>query len=447
MFFPLAKLLGQQDARLGTQRLFRLHPAQLAYFLDEVWGSARRTPQIPDPSGASDLVFFAGFFDDTVLDALDLPTQPGDDTFTSTDGINAFLVPSGINTTGPFEWSGRPATGLFCPPLLWYHLAYAYVLESTGIVEIFAEVVRRLVVGETLGVLTPDSIAWLRTTEQLFFRDLPTFSVASVLSEVRPYDRVNRRNAYWRMFGLDLAHPVPPLWAGSGPLADWKGLTGPVNLDFRQKWSEWLRQIWIGVENRANTSGSNPADPSYIALLSRAIRDLLGNRRRGGALAREEFAYVTMLNWLHLTVDTDTSVVIDLQATASNPADRLGALGQKVGITPALRSRELFDLSEPMSTLLRGIELGLFDTEATATTLFTADTNIFRDVLDVINNWQSATGERVKERPGSPLPAAYGTSAQPLRVPVPAAAPATGTAAANAAPVQLTTPSANGQQR
>ena len=435
MFFPLAELL-------GTQKLFRLHPIQLAYFLDEVWGSARRTPQIPDPSGEKDLVFFAGFFDDTVLDALDLPTQPDDDPFPPTGAFNAFLAPSGINT-GRFEWSGQSATGLFCPPLLWHHLAYAYVLESTGIVEIFAEVVRRLVVGETLGVLTPDSIAWLRTTEQLFFRDLPTFSVASVLSEVRPYDRANRRNAYWRMFGLDLAHPVPPLWAGSGPLADWKGLTGPVNLDFRQKWSELLRQIWIGVENRDNKTGSNPADPSYIALLSRAIKDLLGNRRRGGALAREEFAYVTMLNWLHLTVDTDTSVIIDLQATASSPADRLGALGQKVGITPALRSRELFDLAEPMSTLLRGIELGLFDTETTATTLFTDGTNIFRDVLDVINNWQSATGERVKERPGSPLPAAYGTSAQPLRVPVPAAAPATGTAA----PVQLTTPSANGQQR
>ena len=59
---------------------------------------------------------------------------------------------------------------MFCPPLLWHHLAYAYVLESTGIVEIFAELVRRLVVGETLGVLTPDSIAWLRATEQLFFR-------------------------------------------------------------------------------------------------------------------------------------------------------------------------------------------------------------------------------------------------------------------------------------
>lgn len=421
MFFPLAKALGNQNAELGAQRVFRLHPNQLAALLDEIWGAARRTPQIPDPSGEKDLVFFARFFDDTVLDALDLPTQPGDDPFFPTDGLDAFLAPSGVTTTGSFEWSGRP-NELFCPPLLWHHLAYAYVLESTGIVEIFAEVVRRLVVGETMGVLSPDSIAWLRATEQLFFRDLPTFSVASVLSQVRPFDRTNRRNAYWRMFGLDLAHAVPPLWAGSGPLADWKDLTGPVNHDFRQKWSELLRQIWIGVENRANNSGANPTDPSYIALLSRALKDLLGNRRRGGALAREEFAYVTMLNWFHLTVDSDTSLIVDLQAQASSAADRLGALGQKVGITPALRSRELFDLAEPMSTLLRGIELGLFDTETTAATLFTGGTNIFRDVLDTINNWQSATGERVKESPARQL--ATAGSGQPLRVPVPAASPA-----------------------
>jgi hypothetical protein len=412
MFFPLATVLGGQNAKLGTQRVFRLHPTQIAYFVDEVWDGARRTPQIPDPTGQKDLVFFAGFFDDTVLDALDQPTQPGQDNFFSTDGLNAFLAPSGINTAGQFEWNGKQ-NELFCPPLLWHHLAYAYVLESTGIVEIFAEVVRRLVVGETLGVLSPDSIAWLRATEQLFFRDSPTFSVASVLSQVRPFDRTNRRNAYWRMFGLDLAHAVPSLWGGSGPLADWKALTGPVNQDFRQKWSEFLRQVWIGVENRDNESGANPTDASYIALLARAIKDLLGNRRRGGALAREEFAYVTMLNWFHLTVDTDTSLIVDLQAQASSTADRLGALGQKVGITPALRSRELFDLAEPMSTLLRGIELGLFDTEETAKTLFTDGSNIFRDVLDTINNWQSATGERVKESPARQKLA----SGQPLRVP------------------------------
>ena len=68
-------------------------------------------------------------------------------------------------------------------------------------------------------------------------------------------------------------------------------------------------------------------------------------------------------------------------------------------MTPAARSRELFDLAEPMSTLLRGIELGLFDTEKTQAALFAENTRTAADMVLVINNWQSATGERVKERP------------------------------------------------
>lgn len=419
MFLSLANLF--PDA---PQSVFRIHPVQLSRWLDEVWGAARRTPQIPGPGG--DL----RFFDDRILDALDLPTQPAP----------PFLAPSGINVGGPVEWSGVPGpVELDCPPRLWHHLIYAYLVESTGVVEIFAEVVRRLVVGETLGVLSPDSVAWARATEQLFFRPPPDFSIVGVVSEVRPYERSNRRNAYWRMFGMDLAHPVPPQWTRSGPLADWKAHTGPsVNADFRQKWSELLRQVWLGVENRANTSGANPADPSYIALLCRALKDMLANRRRGGALAREEFAYVAMLSWFHLTVDTDTPVVVDLQAQASSPADRLAAVAQRVGMTPAARSRELFELAEPASTVLRAVELGLFDTAPSATALFTPGSNLATDMVNIINNWQSATGERVKERPVGTGGAGVATgAAQPLRVPVPGApngatpAPAPAAAQAN----------------
>ena len=39
-------------------------------------------------------------------------------------------------------------------------------------------------------------------------------------------------------------------------------------------------------------------------------------------------------------------------------------------MAPAARSRELFELSDLMSTLLRAIELGLFDTGEKAQTLF-----------------------------------------------------------------------------
>jgi transcriptional regulator with XRE-family HTH domain len=113
--------------------------------------------------------------------------------------------------------------------------------------------------------------------------------------------------------------------------------------------------------------------------------------------------------------------VVDLQAKASSPADRLAALAQRVGMSPAQHARELFDLAEPTATVLRGIEAGLFDTEASAETLFRAGTNLATDMVNIINNWQSATGERIKERPtGTVITAGSG---QPLRVPVPGSPP------------------------
>ena len=58
-------------------------------------------------------------------------------------------------------------------------------------------------------------------------------------------------------------------------------------------------------------------------------------RRRGGLLAREEFVYVTMLSWFHLTLETDTPDRPDLKADATSPADRLAKIAQRVGMQPA----------------------------------------------------------------------------------------------------------------
>jgi hypothetical protein len=172
--------------------------------------------------------------------------------------------------------------------------------------------------------------------------------------------------------------------------------------------------VWLGVENQSNTAGPKPTDPTFLALLCKALHDMMNNRRRGGQLAREEFTYVTAMSWFHLTVNSNSPIVADLQAVATSPADRLAAIGQRVGMNPAARSRELFDLAQPMSRLLRAIELGFFDAPADAKQLF-VDPLISKDMTNVIDNWQSATGERVKERPVGTVP-----SAQPLRVPVPA---------------------------
>ena len=44
------------------------------------------------------------------------------------------------------------------------------------------------------------------STEELFYRDPPPFSITTVSSHIRPDLRASRRNAYQRMFGMDLNH-------------------------------------------------------------------------------------------------------------------------------------------------------------------------------------------------------------------------------------------------
>jgi hypothetical protein len=408
MFLNLAELLQAQangDPK-GRENVFLIHPLQLSRWLDEAWAGLAAVPPLPigSPPGSPPVLGSAG-----IVEALDLPEKPPPPPLLLPSGIDIANVDTWAEQLGPTSASG----GL---GLIWHHLSYAYVVESTGAFEIFAEVVRRLVVGETLPTLLPDAVKWLRATEELFFRDPPLFSIMGTVSELRPRARVSRRNAYWRMFGMDLPYDIPARWDGAGGQA-WKADIGDgVNADFRAKWSELLRQIWLGLENSRNSSGANPTDGSYVALLCRAIKDMFNDRRRGGLLAREEFAYVTVLSWFHLTLQSDTPIVRDLKAEATTPAERLALLGQRVGLTPAQRARELFDLAEPMSSVLRAIEVGTFDDPGQAATLFDDTTTLGEEMRDIINHWQSATGERIKERPAGTTVTA---PSQPLRVPTP----------------------------
>jgi hypothetical protein len=279
-------------------------------------------------------------------------------------------------------------------------MLYAYLVESTGVVEILAEVVRRYVFGETLPTPSGPTMAWVRATEELFFRDPPLFRVGGVASQLRPDARINRRNAYWRMFGLDLPHPAPRVDG-----QPWKLETGSTaNTRFLEIWNELLRQLWLGIENEKNSSGANPTDANYIAYLCQTIGEMLRLRRRGGMLAREEFSYVSLLSWLHLTVEYDTAVVKTLSATANaggNPADRLGAIGNRVGVSPSRQSRELFELAKIISPVMWAIELKIFDDPTKAKLLFKL-TGIPAPqpaalMMRIIDLWQSATGEPVKD--------------------------------------------------
>jgi hypothetical protein len=389
-----------QAAGLARDAVFLVHPMQLARWLDEAWAAGATIPPIPGATNP-----FLG--SSAIIGDLALPTQVASP---------PFLVPSGISAANADQWT-ETVFQFTRGGLIWHHLMYAYLIESTGVVEVFAEVMRRLIQGEGLGELSMGSIKWLRSTEELFFRDPPLFSISGVVSELRPHARINRRQAFWRMFGFDIPHRIPAGEPGATEADSWKQARGlTANADFRAKWTELLRQVWMGLENRSNVAGANPTDPAYVALLCRALSDMMNDRRKGGLMAREEFAYVALLSWFDLTLESNTAIVRDLKAQGTFADERLRAIASRVGMQPAARTRELIQLAQPVSTVLREIELGLYSTSGGAAALFTGNTQLTRDMNEIINLWQSATGDRVKARPTG---TASSGPAQPLRIPRP----------------------------
>jgi hypothetical protein len=394
--------------------VFTTHPIQLSRWVEQVFangGITRLPPLGPDtiPINAE------------ALRRLQLPGGLRDRSADAGSGtLESGISDVGIGTDPPGFDPAPPSALGTTAPLVWDHLVYAYLIESTGILPVFAEVIRRFSVGETLEAPSPPTLAWARTTEELFFRDPPLFHIGGLTSALRPDAAVNRRNAYWRMFGWDLPHPGPE----GQP---WKRDVGAAaNTRFLELIGELLRQVWLGFENQNNSSGANPTDDTYLGYLCQTLGELLRMRRRGGMLAREEFSYVSMLSWFHLTVETDTSVVRDLRAVADvggNAADRLAGIASRVGITLPRQTRELFDLADLLSPLLWFIELGRFNSATQARTLYLTaggSNPIAEDVLRLIDLWQSATGQPVKSLSvvgrsagGGGAPVAAGTASRP----------------------------------
>lgn len=379
MFDQLAAHLG------GPNALFQQHPQTLSLWLEEAWKAVRLPAAIT-----------TGTLDDILGDA----------------GITNAIALAAPSPSG----LGFPPAG---QAFLWPNLMYSLVLESTGVVEVMAEVLRRNAVGETLDAPTIAAQQWLRSTEELFFRDPPLFQALGVGSHIRRYGRESRRGAYWRMFRLDLPFSIPARWADPIGGQPWKLDVGAgVNNPFPRQWMELLRQVWLGIENRRNLIGPNATDAEYVSQLCRALGDMLRMRRRGGQLAREEAAYVAMLSWFDVTLSADTPIVDALNANAASPEERLARIAQRVRMSPTERSRELFQLAQPISEIIRMIELRVFDTAAGAGALFPVVPSALSNTINqVIDLWQSSTGNLVKE-PRVTIAGVAG-AAQPARLPAP----------------------------
>lgn len=376
MFRQLARMIQQSPDMgfgdvLGNRNLFDLHPLFLTLGLEAAWATRSALKVGPGAEG----------------DEFRLPPQM----------MAALSLPASMSADND-AIVGLPIwdkDGDRTVPPTWDHLIYAYMLENTRIYDTFGGVIREFAHGERLGSPSSAGRSWLRATEELFYYNTPPFQLSSLISHVRPDIRASRRNAYYRMFGMDLNHG-----AESGPYPYQK--PEAANREFVKVFEDLLREVWRAIENSGNTSGPNPTDDTVLINLCRTLANMLTSRRINGNLAREEFVYVATMSWLHLTLEYDSPIVLDLRAQATSPAERLRLVGERVGVPSHAKSDSYFALAEAMSRILIMMEQRIFETQAGARTLYapldTAGlTNPIRGLMtSIITHWSVATGRPMK---------------------------------------------------
>ena len=282
----------------------------------------------------------------------------------------------------------------------WKHLKYAYLVENTRSYDIQAKVIQWALTDEAFGTLSDESFRWLRLTEDLFFRDGITSLVSSITSTLRPDIRATRRNAYQRMFGIDLNHGA----AEGGAYPYVKAQT--ANADFVRTLQDLLRELWRGFINARNDSGPRTTDDSNIRELLVKLKTMMTARRLSGGvgggranLSREEFVAVITMEWFELTVASNTSIVVDLKATGDEREDRLRNLGERVKLPSHGKSRSFFKLADSLPQFLREIEEGDWDDPRPVDQLYDLDEtgNVASRTTDIINHWSLATGVDLKD--------------------------------------------------
>ncbi|CAN5380997.1 hypothetical protein BH23BAC1_BH23BAC1_05100 [soil metagenome] len=300
-----------------------------------------------------------------------------------------------------------------------YHLIYAYLVENTRIAQIFERLLQMYMQDEKLNKATTQdnriAFQWMMNTENLFFKNLSNTSYRNISSQFRGHPEANRRNAYFRMFGMDLA---------------FGDLTSNASINYHKAefnnkpfivlFEKFLSEIWQAYTNAKNSIGPNTTDSFVIVDTARKIQELLMSRRttetnfnnyRYFNLSKEEYASVVMMSWLFEVISYESPVVQFLRCNGGSPGERLINIGNKVGVNAHSKSEGLLEIAPAMNTLLRRIELKDYSDEAAVNIIIKSEANnlpnsdpnraALNDLLRIINNWEKATGHRIKN-PGAP---------------------------------------------
>ena len=376
--FVSANPQNSQDIFIDPQKaegLFRLHPSELAALLELAWEFR---------------VWFEGL-------PLGHPFRRSD----------ISELPSYLLNNFPFAEANREMFTVVIENnfrlgfVMWDHLIYAYLIENTRIYEIFRRVIYEYRHGERLGVPLASSQHWLRNTEELFFRDPAPFSIYSVSSYIRPDQGASRRNAYYRMFGMDLNHGMDDNKSYPYIKPD------TANREFVSTFEEFLREVWVGIANSANTSGLKQTDDAAISNLARRLHDMLRTRRTNGNLSQEEFWFVSMMSWFHLSLEFNSPIVVSLRAEGASEEERLKKIAERVKLPANGKSYYFFRLADPLSRILTQIEIGTYNNPNTVRALYTDEiplgtpNPVEDDMRLIITYWSYATDRNMKEKPRS----------------------------------------------
>jgi hypothetical protein len=371
---------------VSMQDLSDLHPSILEALLERSWNFQLNTPALPlgHPDHRSDVPGRPNELLNPTL-AFQVPRIPP-----RVGNINVPALDAVIQVVPP------PPPPPRAPSIRYHHLIYAYMIENTRVTEVFRRVIDGFLHGERMSTLSPQSQRWLWTTEELFFRDPPSFSVGTQTSYVRQSMGATRANAYQRLFGMTLnaAEGNKPAFV----------VAEHANADFVQVFDEILHEIWQGRSNFANAVGARPTDDAKLAELATRLSDMLRSRRVNGTLSREEFMAVATMSWFHGTLETaDHPIIADLRAQASSPEERLFKIAQRVGYPAHGLSKSYFEIAEPLSRLLIGVEQETYNNPLAVPALYTpsppappggpaADTDIIQ------THWSIIRGRDAKAR-------------------------------------------------
>ena len=306
-----------------------------------------------------------------------------------------------------------------------YHIIYAYLLENSRIGQIFERLIFLYQHDEGLGVASANNpqqqraFQWIMNTENLFFKELSNTSYRNIAGNLRPNTEGSRRNAYYRIFGMDLAFGDPTN-AGSADYSYYKPKTS--NKEFIVLFEQFLSEIWQAYINAQNTSGANTTDYQRIIDMATKLRQMLMARRGGNGnislseyrfmnLSKEEYSSVALMSWLLFIISNNSPVVDFLSCQANTASERLANIGKRVGIEAHTRTQGLFDLAAPTATILRQVEYGTFElntpvlwirrviesqTPVGLPLATQPQRDALIDLLTIINNWEKATGHRIK---------------------------------------------------